>query len=209
MIKHQIHTWDVLDRNILGLFDRNHREQFMPETCKNLALADMRIPIGHGQTTMTPKVEARLLQSLTIRPHEKVLEIGTGSAWLTVLLASCSQQVKSIDIFPDFIHAAEEKIAKAGLDNVQLENIDAYNLLEGNEERHDVVVLTASLPVLDPRFLDKLNDGGRAFIIIGQSPAMEACVITKQTHCNYAVESLFEIDFPVLIGAEVKDTFSF
>jgi protein-L-isoaspartate(D-aspartate) O-methyltransferase len=208
MIEQQIRTWEVLDQDVLDLLNEIHREEFIPESYQNLALADTSIPIGHDQTTMAPKFEARILQSLDVNPDESVLEIGTGCAYFTALLASSARQIKSIDIFPDFIDSARAKIAKTKLTNIELESSDAYSLLE-KPERYDVVVFTASLPIMDERFLDLLNEHGRLFAIVGESPAMEARLYTKQNDSSCSYESVFETDLPALIGATQKDEFEF
>jgi len=208
MIEQQIRTWEVLDQDVLDLLNEIHREEFIPDSYKELSFADTLIPIGHEQTTMTPKVEARLLQSLAIKPDDTVLEIGTGCAYLTALLGKSAKQVKSIDIFPDFVDAAKDKLAKTSLTNIELESTDAYTLLD-QSAKYDVIVLTASLPSMDDRFQNLLNDGGRMFVIVGESPVMEACVITKQNDSSWSHESLFETDLPALIGAEHKETFEF
>ena len=207
MIEQQIRTWDVLDLAVLDLLNEIHREEFIPDSFHELSFADTSIPIGHDQITMTPKIEARLLQALALKTDETVLEIGTGCGYVTTLLAKSAKHVKSIDIFPDFIKTAKEKISKIGLSNIELENMDAYTLFD-QAEKYDVLVLTASLPKMDERFLNLLNDGGRMFAIIGESPAMEACVLTKEND-SYTTESLFETDLPALIGSEIKETFKF
>jgi protein-L-isoaspartate(D-aspartate) O-methyltransferase len=208
MIEQQIRTWEVLDLDVLNLLNEIHRENFIPDDYQELAFADTRIPIGHEQTTMTPKVEARLLQSLSISPEETILEIGTGCGYLTTLLAKSSKHVRSIDIYPDFIEAAKEKISKTSLNNIELDSADAYSLLD-QSDKYDVVVFTASLPKLDERFLDLLNDNGRMFVIVGESPVMEALLIKKQSDSAWSQESLFETDLPALIGAEQNNTFEF
>ena len=207
MIEQQIRTWEVLDQTVLDLLAEVHREDFMPAAWQGLAFADTRLPIGHGQTTMTPRAEARLLQSVAPRPHETVLEIGTGSGYLTALLAKSARRVTSIDLFADFIHSARAKLEQAGFENVCLEQADAYDLPERGD-KYDLVIFTASLPALDERFLRLLNDGGRLFAIIGESPAMEARLITRQREGGYAMEGIFDTDLPALIGPE-KETFVF
>lgn len=208
MIEQQIRTWDVLDMNILGLLGELHRENFIPEEYTELAFTDMCIPIGHEQTTMTPKVEARLLQSLKLTPAESVLEVGTGCGYLTALLAKTSKRVKSIDIYPDFISTASEKLAQVGLTNVELDIADVYDLLD-KSDKYDVVVLTASLPTIDERFMNLLNENGRMFAIVGESPAMEACILTKQGEAYSKQESIFETDLPALLSTLKKDKFEF
>ena len=207
MIEQQIRAWEVLDQTVLDLLGEIHREEFIPDAYKGLAFADTRLPIGHGQATMTPKTEARLLQSVAIRPHETALEIGTGCGYLTALLASSASRVTSIDIFADFIHSARAKLARTGFENARLEHMDAYTMLD-RDEKYDLVIFTASLPVMDERFLRLLNENGRLFAIIGQSPAMEARVIAKQREGGYSTEGIFDTDLPGLIGSE-KETFVF
>ena len=208
MIEQQIRPWEVLDQDVLDLLDEIHREDFIPESYHDLAFADIRIPIGHEQTTMIPKVEARLLQSLLLKGDESVLEIGTGCSYLTALLASSAKQVKSIDIYPDFIDAAKNKIAKTALTNIELECVDAYSFLE-QKAGFDVVVITASLPEMDDRFLNLLNNNGRMFVIVGVSPIMEARLITKQNESSWSYESLFETNLSALIGAKRTEKFEF
>ena len=208
MIEQQIRTWDVLDMDVLELLGELHREDFIPDDYKEQAFTDMCIPIGHGQTTMTPKVEARLLQSLDLTPENTVLEVGTGSGYLTALLARTAKQIKSIDIYPDFITSASDKLVKSGLTNIELDSADVYELLD-SKDTYDVVVLTASLPSFDERFMNLLNDNGKLFAIIGESPAMEACIYTKQGESYSKQQSLFETDLPALIGSPEKEVFEF
>lgn len=208
MIEQQIRTWDVLDLDVLELLGELHREEFIPEEYQDMAFTDMRIPIGHDQTTMTPKVEARLLQSLKLTPDDTVLEVGTGCGYLTALLAKTAKHVKSIDIYQDFITSASDKLMKSGLSNFDLDCVDVYNLLD-DSNKYDVVVLTASLPEFDERFLNLLNEKGRMFAIIGESPAMEACILTKQADTYSKQESIFETNLPALIGSPIKEEFEF
>ncbi len=208
MIKQQIRTWEVLDQPVLDLFNEVHREDFMPLAYRNLAFADIPIPLQHDQFTLNPKIEARLLQSLAIKPHESILEIGTGCAYLTVLLAKLAKQVHSIDLFADFIQTATEKIDNMGCNNITLTACDAYSLL-GQTQRYDVIVMTASMPIFDDRFLELLNTNGRLFVIVGDSPAMEARLITKKEANSWSYQSLFETELPALIGAQQKQFFTF
>ncbi len=208
MIEQQIRTWEVLDTDVLELLNEVHREDFIPDDYKDLAFADITIAIGHDQTTMAPKVEAKILQALQLKSDESVLEIGTGCGYLTTLLAMSAKHVKSIDIYPDFIVAVNDKIIKTELTNIELECADAYSLLE-QSDKYDVLVLTASLPKMDERFLNLLNDNGRMFAIIGDSSAKEACVFTKQADSSYSTVSIFETDLQALIGSEQKEEFEF
>lgn len=208
MIKQQIRPWEVVDPKTLNLLAEIHREDFVPDQYRHLALADINIPLLHGQVTMTPKVEARLLQDLTIQPHEKVLEIGTGCGYLTALLANSGNFVHSIDIFPEFKDHAESSIKQYGLDNIELHVGDAIHGWP-QQGPYDVIVVTGSVPILELYFQQQLNVGGRLFVIVGQSPAMDARLITKTGTDTWSVDSLFETDLPALIGAPEPESFHF
>jgi protein-L-isoaspartate(D-aspartate) O-methyltransferase len=208
MIEQQIRPWDVLDQKVLDLIGRIHREDFIPEEYRQLALADTQLPLPHGQYTMTPKLEARLLQVLDVRKDDKVLEIGTGCAYLTALLAASAKHVTSVDIYPDFTEQAAKKLARYDLHNVTLETGDA---LRGWSKGgpYDVIAVTGSLPMLDPCFQEQLNEGGRLFVIVGASPVMEAILITRFGTEEWSRETLFETDLPALAGAPAPVTFTF
>ena len=208
MIEQQIRPWDVLDQKVLDLIARIHREDFVPGAYRQLALADTQLPLPHGQCTMTPKMEARLLQALDIRKDDRVLEIGTGCAYLTALLAASAQHVTSVDIYPDFTQQAAEKLARYDLHNVTLEAGDAVRGWSKHSP-YDVIAVTGSVPVLEPCFQEQLNDGGRLFVIVGVSPAMEAMLITRLGAREWSREVLFETDLPPLAGARKPGTFTF
>lgn len=206
MIEQQIRTWEVLDQAILDLLAEIHREDFVPVEYRQLALADIQIPLAHKQVTMTPKVEARLLQALDIKPTDKILEIGTGCAYLTALLARTGHHVFSVDIFPEFTGEAKTKLARHGIHNVTLETGDATRGW-AQHAPYDVIVLTGSLPVLESCFQKQLNIGGRLFVIVGTSPVMEALLITRIGENEWSTESLFETDIPALAGTKISTEF--
>ena len=208
MIEQQIRTWDVLDQKVLDLIARIHREDFIPEEYRQLALADVQLPLLHGQCTMTPKMEARLLQALDIKKSDKVLEIGTGCAYLTALLAASAVHVTSVDIYPEFTEQAAEKLSRYHLNNVTLETGDAAHGWSKNSP-WDVIVVTGSVPVLETCFQEQLSDGGRLFVIVGVFPVMEAMLITRIGKHEWSREVLFETDLPALISAPVPVKFKF
>ncbi len=208
MIEQQIRTWEVLDQSVLNLLGEIHREDFVPEAYRNLAFADIRIPLGHEQSMMFPKEEARLLQTLAVTEEENVLEVGTGSGYLTALLAKKAKQVTSIDTIGEFIDISTAKLNQYQLNNVTLEKTDIYVML--NETRkYDVVVVTGSIPIMDGRFLNLLNENGRMLMIIGESPVMEICLINKKNNNGWSSESLFETDIPALSGVLEQSRFQF
>lgn len=198
MIDQQIRAWEVFDARVLCAFDELRREDFVPPDFRRLAFADTPIPLGHGETMMTPKVEGRLLQALALRPTDRVLEVGTGSGWLTALLATLAAEVHSIDIVPAFVDGARARLAGAGITNAAVECRDA-NALEGLEG-YDAIAVTGSLPLYSPAFERMLNPGGRLFVIVGEAPVMDARLVTRDGSGAYATESLFETAIPALSG---------
>ncbi len=208
MIEQQIKPWDVPDQSVLDLISAIHREDFMPDEYKRLALADTRIPLAHGQVTMTPKVEARLLQALEIRPEDEIIEIGTGCAYLTALLAKSGHHVLSVDIYPDFTEQANLKLQQYNTRNVTLETGDAAHGWQKSSP-YDVIVFTGSVPFLEECIQQQLQIGGRLFVVIGQSPVMEATLIKRLSEHEWSTEILFETDLPELEAVSKIEPFKF
>jgi protein-L-isoaspartate(D-aspartate) O-methyltransferase len=208
MVEQQIRPWDVLDQNVLDLLHKVHREDFVPEAHQALAFVDMEIPLGHGQTMWAPKLEARVLQELAIRPTDRVLEIGTGSGYLTALLASQAAGVVSVDIVPEFTTAATLKLRAHGFDNVVLHSGDAARDWP-DDAGFDVIVLTGSTPLLSDAFLRRLKVGGRLFAITGEAPVMLAQLITCTAPGATRSVTLFETCEAPLLNAPHPAAFVF
>ena len=208
MVESQIRTWEVLDRRILDLVARAPRQDFVPAAHRNLAFADMQLPLAHGQVMMAPKLEARLLQALDVRANDKILEIGTGSGYITWLLANLGGIVHSVEFFADLSTAAQQNLAAHNAANVTLEVGDAAAGW-GTELTYDVILVTGSLPILPERFKTGLAIGGRLAVIVGQSPTMEAKLIQRLDAHSYTETALFETDLPALINAKQPDRFIF
>lgn len=200
MIEQQIRTWDVLDQRVLDLIIRTPREDFVPPQYRSLAFNDMEIPLGHDQVMMSPKLEARMLQALHVQADDAILEVGTGSGYVTALLAQLGRHVYSVEIVPELRAGAAEKLARQGINNATVEEGDAAHGWDKHVP-YDVIVLTGSVPVLDDTFKKSLNIGGRLFAIIGDAPAMEAVLITRLGDDQWHTESLFETVVPPLINA--------
>ena len=208
MIEQQIRTWEVLDQRVLDLVQQIHREDFIPEPYKQLAFADVNIPLAHGEITMTPKMEARILQSIDIHPGDNILEIGTGCAYFTALLASVGGTVHSVDIYPDFTEQAQSLLVNHGLGNIQLYTGDAlYGWPSAGP--YNVIAVTGSVPSLFTEYREQLTVGGRLFVITGESPLMDAWLITRVGEDEWSQESLFETDIPPLVGAARTTHFEF
>ncbi|WP_297527478.1 protein-L-isoaspartate O-methyltransferase family protein [Thiohalobacter sp.] len=207
MIEQQIRPWEVLDQRVLDVIAATPREDFVPARYRNsLAFADIALPIGHDQVMMPPKLEGRLLQSLTLAPTDRVLEIGTGSGYLTACLAHLAGEVHSVDLYEDFTAGAGERLAAHGIRNVALQTADAA--LGWNEDRgFDAIAVTGSLPLLHKGFHKALKIGGRLFVIVGHPPVMEALRITRVGDNQWATESLFDTAIPPLVGAPDREAF--
>ena len=207
MIEQQIRPWEVLDQRVLDLLTTVPREDFVPEAYRLLAFADMNIPLGDGQVMMPPRVEARILQALNVQEDETVLEIGTGSGYVTALLANLAKQVISVDINADMTRQAGDKLAAHGITNVTLETGDGAHGWNTHAP-YDVIVITGSLPILPATFKQALKVGGRLLAIVGDAPAMEVVLITRVGDTEWAEEALFETDLPALTNAPQPERFS-
>jgi protein-L-isoaspartate(D-aspartate) O-methyltransferase len=218
MVEQQIRTWEVLDQSVLDLLFVVKREDFVPPAYRALAFMDTEIPLGtegiefDNQTMMTPKLEARIIQELAPKSHERVLEIGTGSGYLTALLAKRAARVASIEYFQTLANQAAGKLAGAGIGNVEITVGDAAispaAFLPAGQT-FEVIVLTGSTPTLPDAFLPYLAIGGRMFAVIGDAPVMKATLIRKTAANAYATEVLFETVLPPLIHAQQPSRFTF
>jgi len=208
MVEQQIRTWEVLDQRVLDLLLRVRREEYVPPQYRTLAFADMEIPLGHGEKMLAPKMEARMLQELALRPSDKILEVGTGSGYMTALLASLGSHVYSVDIVTDFVQAAGLKLSANGIANMTLETGDAAR----GWDRHgpyDAIVLTGSVPVLADTFTKSLLPGGRLIAVVGEPPVMEAQLITCVSAGACRTTELFETCIASLKNAPQPEKFVF
>ena len=208
MVEQQIRPWDVLDQGVLDLLFKVRREDFVPEAHRSLAFVDMEIPLGHGEFMWSPKLEARVLQELDIRRNDRVLEIGTGSGYLTALLAAEAAEVVSVDIQPDFSAAAGQKLRAHGIGNVELHTGDAATDWD-DEDGFDVIVLTGSTPLLSDALVRRLRTNGRLFAVVGEAPVMHAQLVTCNAPGAYRSVTLFETCVKALVNAPHPAAFVF
>jgi protein-L-isoaspartate(D-aspartate) O-methyltransferase len=207
MVNQQVRGWNVYDEDVLAMLRKLPREDYVPAGFESLAFADTAIPLSHGEHMLTPTLEGRVLQALGLVGSESVLEIGTGSGFLTACLAGLSRQVTSIDIHADFVDSAERKLADAGIDNVELLQMDATQELP--DGHFDAIAVTGSIQSFDPRFVEALSPHGRLFVVVGDSPAMEAKLIERTDEHDWQSLSLFETDIAPLVHGTLPQQFSF
>ncbi|WP_411852067.1 protein-L-isoaspartate O-methyltransferase family protein [Stenotrophomonas sp. LGBM10] len=196
MVEQQIRPWDVLEIRVLDVLARLPREAFVAESHKALAYADIELPLGFGQKMMKPVIEGRTLQALDLQPGDEVLEIGTGSGYLSACMGELAREVLSLEIEPELAATARARLDAAGLgNNVRIETADA--LAWDTERRFDAICVTAAVDTVPARFTQWLRPGGRLFVIRGQSPVMEAVLVKT----DGSIDSLFETDIDYLRGA--------
>ena len=198
MIEQQIRPWEVLDPEVLDILAMVRREVFVPEALKALAFADLELPIGNGQTMLSPKIEARVLQEVGVRNTDIVLEVGSGSGYMAALLASKAEYVHTVEINPVLAETARRNLRQAGVSNVSVEIGDAALGWSGPSP-YDVIVLSGSLPELPDAFLQKLKPGGRLMAFIGTAPVMQARLIIRSDDQAFNSINLFETVVPALI----------
>lgn len=210
MIEQQIRPWSVLDRDVLETLGQLPRDHFVPAAYRRLAYSDTRIPLGHGQTMMPPVVEGRLLQALELGRDDRVLEIGSGSGYITACLARLAHSVDTVDIHEDFTVAARDRLAELGIDNVNFATGDAARGWDGGGQ-YDAIALTGAVPELPDAYKRELAPGGRLFAIIGDvdQPIMEAVQVVRVGTGEWSVESLFETWIAPLINAQRPPRFEF
>ena len=208
MVEQQIRTWEVLDPEVLDLLFEVKRENFVPDEHRSLAFADLEIPLGHGESMMQPKVEARILQELAIRPHENVYEVGTGSGYLAALMAKRGRHVTSAEIHPSLHSFGAGNLRSAGIHNVTLLQGDGARAPLA-ESAFDVIVLTGSTPILPQAFLDRLSPGGRLFAVVGDPPVMKAILVRQPVAGAFQHTELFETLVKPLVNAAQPPRFRF
>jgi protein-L-isoaspartate(D-aspartate) O-methyltransferase len=196
MIEQQIRPWEVLDHRVLSTLDQLNREDFVNQAYTGLAYADCQIPVANGVRMLPPTVEGRLLQALLIDESDEVLEVGSGCGYITACLARLAGQVTSIDADAEIVELARVNVARCGLDNVEFSTLSPAQL--DAREAYDVIAVTASLPLVPENLKQALKAGGRMFVIVGDSPVMEALLVTRVGAAEWTIQSLFETDLPRL-----------
>ena len=208
MVEQQIRPWDVLDQDVLALLYVVKREQFVPTAYRQLAFADVEIPLAGAACMLAPKIEAHALQALQVKKSDKVLEIGAGSGYMAALLAAHGDHVWSVEIVPELAEMARANLRREDIDNVTVEIGDAAQGWPAHAP-YDVIMVSGSLPVLPKRLLDQLKVGGRLFAIVGEAPVMEAQLVTRSAADVFSTVTLFETLAAPLVNAQHRERFVF
>ncbi len=216
MIEQQIRPWDVLDHEILQLLSLVRREEFVPPAHRGLAFVDMEIPLlgsedeamQRGHCMLAPKVEARLLQDLKLKPADKVLEIGAGSGYMAALLAQRAGRVISLEIEPRLARMASDNLQRAGVANAQVRQADGATVLPA-EGPFDAILMSGSVAEVPQRLLEQLKVGGRLAAIVGMAPVMRANFITRTAQGSYSTAQPWDTLAPRLLHFPEPSRFRF
>ena len=207
MVEQQIRTWNVLDKGVLDLLLQLKREDFVPAAHRDLALVDMEIPLGNGVKLWQPKMEARVVQTVALKPTDRVLEIGSRTGYVAALMAKLAKHVYAVDISEEMADATRANLAKASIGNVTVEVGDAVRGW-AKHAPYDVIVASGSYPLAPEFLLEQLTEGGRLFAVIGEEPVMTATLFTKQGG-QIKRQGLWETVIAPLNNAPQPERFSF
>lgn len=208
MVEQQIRPWDVLDPDVLDLMMTVKREEFVPPAYRNLAFADIEVPLGNGQAMLPPRVEARIVQAVAPRRSDRVLLVGAGSGYLAALIGARAEEVVAVDIDPALVDMARANLQRAHVTNVTVLQGDAAEGWSKNAP-YDVIVITGSMPEVPATLRAQLKAGGRLFAIVGEAPAMTAQLVTCNAEGACQTVGLFETNVAPLANAPRKEQFSF
>ncbi|MBN3728402.1 protein-L-isoaspartate O-methyltransferase family protein [Burkholderia sp. Ac-20379] len=208
MIEQQIRPWDVLDTEVLSLLSVVKREHYVQGVYRDLAFADLELPLPGGQKMLAPRVEARILQELAVKKHETVLEIGAGSGYMAALLAHRGQHVVTVDIAPELVQFATDNLRDNGVTNAEVLLADAARGLP-DKAPYDVICVSGGLPVVPQELLEQLKVGGRLAAFVGSRPVMKAQIITRIDDKQFRVADVFETYVDHLVNAMEPSRFKF
>lgn len=208
MVEQQIRESEPLREDVRELLHLVRREEFVPAAYRHLAFADTALPLGHGASMLTPRIEAAVVQALTPKKHENVLEIGAGSGYMAALLAVHANHVTSVEIVPALAELARANLHRAGLGSVSVETGDGFAITPSAGSPFDVILLSGGLVQIPPGLLARLKVGGRLLAFIGEAPVQTARLVTCVGEGAYRGQGLFETCVTQLRNAPAATEFT-
>jgi protein-L-isoaspartate(D-aspartate) O-methyltransferase len=208
MVEQQIRPWQVLDAQVLTVLFNVQRELFVPQAYQAMAYTDTDIPLGHGESMAPPRVAARLMHDLHLTGTEKVLEIGTGSGYMTALLAGRAQRVVSLEINPELASNARNNLQRAGITNVDVRVADGSTGASGDAP-FDAIVLGGSVAEVPQALLQQIKVGGHLLAIVGHDHVMAATLFTRTADAAWSSKALWDHTAPRLQGFTEPTRFKF
>ena len=188
----------IADLAVLRAFEQTPRHAFIPTGIRHRAYEDSALPIGNGQTISQPSIHARYLELLKLTGREKVLEVGTGSGYQTVLLAHLAAQVFSIERIAPLLQTAREAIARTGVNNVSLLLGDG-TLGWREYSPYDAILVSAAAPSVPQPLIDQLAEGGRLLIPLGGQDVQTLAMLTRRNG-EIIREDILPVRFVPLLG---------
>ena len=203
MVEQQIRTWDVLEDRVLDLYYELDRTAFVPPELGQLAYTDMQLDIGHGQCTLEPKVEARILQAAVPALTDNVLHVGTGTGFFAALLGRLCGKLTTYEIVPELAAAARRRLAAHAARNVEV--VAGDGLAAAADASYELIILTGSVPEVPKALLARLAAGGRLLAPVGSEPVCSMQLLRQ----GASRQDLFETWIPRLRNAELAPKFEF
>jgi protein-L-isoaspartate(D-aspartate) O-methyltransferase len=189
----------IRDLAVLRAFEMTPRHAFVPTGLRHRAYEDAPLPIGNGQPISQPWVHARYLELLHLNGKERVLEVGTGSGYQTVLLAHLVAQVFSIERIPALLQQARENIQRAGVNNVSLLLGDG-TIGWREYSPYDAILVSAGAPSIPQPLLDQLAEGGRLLIPIGDREEQKL-IVAERKNGQVEIHDVAPVRFVPLLGS--------
>jgi len=208
VIEQQIRPWGGLNVRANQALMEIPRENFVPEEYQKLVFADIEIPLNKTDKMLSPKIEGRILDSLDLKGHENVLEIGTGSGYLTSVLSILSNSVTSIEADIDLHNLAKTKINKLKLNNITLKH-ESFLPANFQNGEFDSIIVGCALPIINQNLKKLLNQDGKLFVVVGSKNQMHAMLVTRLNDNEWKSKSLFETHLDLMKGSEPSVKFTF
>lgn len=203
MVEQQIRPCEIFNEKLLDLLFQVKRESFVPAAYKDIAFSDVEIPLPGGQKTLLPRIIAKLLQELDPQATDKVLEIATGSGYVTALLAKMTDFVFSIENSKENLQLAINNLNHAGINNVSLINSDGTNGLE-DKAPFDKIFIGGAFMAIPDNLKSQLKIGGTLVGFVGTKQVMHAIKLVRNSENGFTQTNLFETSVEYLDNVKTE-----